>query len=250
MAHRASDNLWIACHKPKPAAAVGLFCFPHAGGSAASFRLWGWETPDTVEVFPIQYPGRQNRFREPPYTRLLDLVADLTAELEPLLAPPFALFGHSLGALVAFEVARHLRRQGSTLPQHLFLSGRAAPHLRSDEPPIHTLPDPLLVDEVSRRYQGIPDVVLQNQELLALLLPMLRADIAMAETYQCRDEPPLDCPMTVFGGVDDTIDQDELDAWRAYTTRQFAVRMLPGDHFFFDSARRLLLPAILEVIQA
>jgi medium-chain acyl-[acyl-carrier-protein] hydrolase len=159
---------------------------------------------------------------------------------------PIALFGHSLGAIISFEFARWLRSM-NIRPVHLFVSGRAAPQLPDPEAPISYLPTHEFIDAVQKRYQGIPDDVLDDTEMMNLWLPALRADIMMNETYQYKTEPLLDCPISSFGGIEDvSASPDELAAWRDQTSGTFRLKMFPGGHFFIDSARVELLQVITK----
>jgi medium-chain acyl-[acyl-carrier-protein] hydrolase len=207
------------------------------------FRTWADGLPPELEVWPVQLPGRESRLKEPAYTRLAPLVETLAQVLQPHLSMPFAFFGHSMGALISFELARQLRPYGQT-PAHLFVSGRRAPHLPDIDPPIYHLPQPEFIEEL-RRLQGTPEAVLQSAELMALILPCLRADFAVCETYAHAESAALDCPISAFGGTaDPKVSRADLDAWRNHTQGAFSLRMFAGDHFFLHSARANLLQAI------
>lgn len=237
---------WVLRFRPNPQARIRLFCLPYAGGGASIFRTWPTTLPAAVELCAIQPPGRETRLREPPYTQLGPLVQRLTQAMLPYCSMPFAVFGHSLGALVGFELARQLRREQRSGPLHLFVSGRIAPQLTDPEPPIHHLPDPEFLRGV-QRYNGTPEEVLHHVELMQLLLPLLRADFAINETYAYAAEEPLGCPITVFGGIHDpVVCRDQLVAWQSQTNREFTLQMLPGDHFFIHSAGTRLLQALTQ----
>ena len=241
-------NQWLALPRPSPDAKVRLFCFPYAGGGTTSFQFWSKSLPRMVEVCPVQLPGRGNRVNEPPATRLLSLVEDLAAGLVPFLDKPFAFFGHSMGAMIAFELTRLLRREGEALPAHLFLSGSSAPQYPVPKRHIYDLPEPELLEEL-RRLNGTPKQVLENPELMQLMLPILRADFAVCETYIAREELPLDCPVTVFGGLQDVdVTREGLSAWRQQTTAPFSLWMLQGDHFFLHKSQGKLHEVISQVL--
>jgi len=237
MAVRSVPGSWLLGHRPRPAVRLRLFCLPYAGGGASVFRSWGASLPDRVEVCPIQLPGRENRLLEPPFTRLPALADTLADALHPHLDLPFAVFGHSMGSLVAFELTRTLRRRQRPLPVSLLVSGRRAPQVPDVDPPIHHLPELEFLEEI-RRLNGAPEEVLGNSELMELLLPALRADFEVCETYEYRSEEPLDCPIIAFGGDEDPeVGPEELDAWRRQTSGRFELYMFPGDHFYLFSAR-------------
>lgn len=221
-----------------------LFCLPFAGGGASAYRLWAAAVPSWIEVCPIQLPGREDRYREPAFTNLIGLSRALARELAPFLDKPFALFGHSLGALLAFETARALRQADAPSPRALFLAAYPAPHAPQARAPIHHLPDAEFIEEM-RRLQGTPDAVLENRELMEFVLPILRADFQACDTYACTPEPPLAGPFFVFGGTEDAeVGEAGLERWREQTAGSFDLQMLPGTHFFVQSQRDTLLAAI------
>lgn len=241
---------WIICPRPNPQAQVRLFCLPYAGGGAWSFRSWANELPTAIEVCAIELPGRGARMPEQPLTTLEDVLRSLLAALVPYLDKPFALFGHSMGGLLSFELARWLRRDYQLIPTHLLISGRRAPQIPNRDRPIHNLPEPQLLEKL-RELNGTPDSILQNQELMQLVLPSLRADFAVIENYIYDPEPPLDCPIAVFGGLQDfTATPEALEAWRAQTSQTFTRHMFPGDHFFLHSAQAQLLALLRGYIMA
>lgn len=207
------------------------------------FRAWPQDLPQKVELCAIQLPGRENRMLEEPFDRLPPLIDAVREALESRLDKPFAFFGHSLGALVGFELARRLRREGGPQPEYLFVSGSGAPQLPDLTPNTYDLPDAEFVEEL-RRLNGTPEEVLDHPELMRLIIPMLRADFAVCQTYLYKDEPPLACPITAFGGLSDQeVSRDQVEAWREQTT-SFSCHMLDGDHFFLHSARPLILQVI------
>lgn len=238
------NQRWLAYREPNPRARLRLFCFPYAGGGASVYRGWAASLPGDLEVCPVQLPGRESRLRDQPYTHLEPLVQALADVLPPYLDLPFVFFGHSLGSLVAFELARELRRRGAALPLHLFASGRRAPHLPPREEPIHDLPEPEFIEKL-RELNGTPEEVLQHAELMRLLVPILRADFAVNETYVFVPEEPLDCGISAFGGLgDEEVTREDLAAWREHSRGRFRLRMLPGDHFFLHGGRDLVTEAL------
>lgn len=239
----AETNSWIAGRRPSPGAAVRLFCFPYAGGGASVFGTWAAALPAAVEVCPVQYPGRGSRIAEAPFRTIDSLARAALPALAPLLDRPFAFFGHSMGALVAFELARLLAAEGRS-PAQLFVSAHRAPQLPDPDEPLHQLPDAELVERL-RELNGTPPEVLAHAELLQLLLPLLRADFEACETYQYAPGAPLPCPISAFGGLRDPhVSREMLDAWGAQTSDGLTVRMFPGDHFFLNGDRQLLLASV------
>jgi amino acid adenylation domain-containing protein/non-ribosomal peptide synthase protein (TIGR01720 family) len=237
---------WTVVPRPNADPRLRLFCFPYAGGSAATYRTWSDVLPPDIEVQSIQLPGREWRSKEEPYTSVFPLVEDLAVVLKGFFDSPFAFFGHSLGALISFELARELRRRGLPPPDHVFLSGHRAPQLPKTEPEIHDAPDEEFYTGL-RNLEETPKELLANEELMELLLPALRADFAIAETYEHSTEPPLDCPLSVFGGLGDLVtDKPKLEPWAEHTTRELKLRMVPGGHFFVNESRDLILRAVFQ----
>lgn len=248
MSHPTSLDAWIFGRQPRPEARVRLFCFPYAGGGASIYRGWQALLPEAIEVCPVQLPGRENRIKEAPYTRVEPLVEALVPALAPLMDRPFALFGHSMGALIAFELARALRRANAPLPIHLFAVALPAPHLRW--PARHDLPREELLMLI-RRYSATPEAVLQDEELLDRhILPLLRADFAITDAYAHTNEPPLALPFSVFGGAQDAVVPAEaLPEWAAHSTYPLAQRMFEGGHFFPAADREAVARAISEALR-
>lgn len=240
----SASRLWVPNARLAPHAHLRLFCLPYAGGGASIFHTWKTAFPMTLQVCPIQLPGRENRLREQPFRHLPPLLAALAKALSPYLERPFALFGHSMGALIAFELARYLRRISGVHPVHLFVAGFDAPQIARTHKPVHALPEPEFLDKL-RTLKGTPEEVLAHDELIHLLLPTLRADFALCETYEYSDDAPLDCPLTVFGGLeDDTTSPAHLQAWNKQTACACTVHMLPGAHFFLRENRNKILDII------
>ena len=237
---------WIACRRLNPQARLRLFCFPYAGTGASIFRTWSDGLPAEVEVCPVQFPGRGTRLMEAPFTALSPLVQALAEALVPLLDKPFAFFGHSLGALVAFELARQFRRQYGVQPVRLFVSADRAPQIPRRDRPIHALPERQFLVEL-RRLNGTPELVLEEAEIMQIMLPVLRADFAVYETYAYSSEPPLDCLISGFGGLQDhRVSRSDLEAWRDQSSNSFSLRMFPGDHFFLNTTQPLLLDVLSQ----
>jgi|SRR5437588_5725224 len=240
---------WLVRFKASPQARVRLFCFPYAGGAAHIFRTWPQRLPGFVDLWAVQPPGRGNRLRERPLMTLNELVAAAAPAFYPFRDRPFVFFGHSMGAMIAFELTRRLREAGRGMPARLLLSGCRAPQLAHARAITYDLPDPEFLAEI-RRLKGTPAEVLDNPELLQFVLPLLRADFAVTQTYEYTEGPPLTCPFTVFGGVEDgEVGREMLVAWREHTAASFSLHMLPGGHFFLHSSQDLLLKVISEELE-
>jgi len=235
-----SGDRWILRPRPNPQTRLRLFCFPYAGGGAELFRGWSDALPGSVEVCSVQLPGRSTRLREQPFTRFEPLIEVLSEVLAPHLDKPFALFGHSMGAMIAFEFARKLRRKGGPSPLHLFVSGRSAPTIPYRGLPTYNLPDAEFIEEL-RRLNGTPREVIENAELMELMLPLLRADFELVQTYVYRPEPLLFCPIAAIGGLqDEEVSRADIQEWREQTS-SFSLKLIAGDHFFVQTARAVLL---------
>jgi medium-chain acyl-[acyl-carrier-protein] hydrolase len=234
---------WEWQHAGSPAKTL-LFCFPFAGGGASVFRTWAASLPESIQPLPVRLPGRESRWLEQPYDSLPALVPTLADVLAPALRFRFAFFGHSMGAFIAFELTRELRRRGQPGPVRLLVSGCRAPHLQDPDIPLYALPKAELIGELGR-LEGVSADVLANSEFMELILPMLRADLRLCDTYRYRPGLPLDCPISGFGGAQDKKTRPEqLAAWSRQTRAGYIERVFPGGHFFLTSAQTELVAAI------
>lgn len=241
---------WALIPHPRPDARLRLFCFPYAGGGASVFAPWAKELPWDVELVSVQPPGREGRLMEKPIGDMMEMVATMQRELAPLMDRPFAFYGHSNGGLMAFELARQLRRAGGPMPRLVITSGRPAPQLPLTEPHIHALPDAEFRDTL-RRFNGTPDEILENREIMELLTPMLRADFQLGETYHYTPEAPLALTLVAWGGARDAeVPAAHVEAWREQAGGEFRFRIFPGDHFFLHGDRAQVLQALNEELRA
>lgn len=244
----AVTEAWIVRHTPNPEARLRLFCFPFAGGGATGFRDWANYLSPEIEVCAIQLPGRENRLKEAPFSQMDALTEALTNVLLPDLDRPFIFFGHSMGALVAFALAHRLRAQQQHTPAALLLSGRRPPQIASPVIAIDQISTATFVAGL-RSLEGIPAEVLEHPEILDLMLPTIRADFTVCETYTYTPAPPFDCPITVFGGADDPIvDRDKLAEWQVHTSQDFRLYVFPGKHFFIQHFNTLVLQKVAQEI--
>ncbi|WP_262704962.1 MULTISPECIES: thioesterase II family protein [Streptomyces] len=243
---------WILRPQPRPTAVLRLICVPYAGGGPAAYHAWPRDLGDAVEPWLLRLPGREARLREPPLDNVDEIVHQTAAAIAPELRPPFAVFGYSLGAWIAFELVRELRDRYGLRAAHLGVAARPAPQTPMRHPLTHTLPDTDFIDVLDRRFQAIPPVIRDSPEMRAIYLPALRADTTALETYRYRRGPQLACPVSAFGGIEDAdCPSTDLQAWGELTTGRFQLRMLPGGHFFLNTCQLQLLDALsLDLLRA
>ena len=229
----SKNSPWVQSRPAAEPPRMRLFCLPHAGGGAIAFRSWHAALPADIQVCPILLPGREMRRAETAHTRVTTLVDAIAEELRPWLDLPYAIFGHSMGSLLAFEWARRQLREGHSAPHWLFLSGRRAPDIEATGSRLHALPDAEFLEQLTRIYQGIPQEILREPELMEIFLPTLRADLTVVETYSFEEDQPLECPISVFAGTNDaSVNLDQLLGWKRQTRGRFSVQLLPGGHFY------------------
>jgi medium-chain acyl-[acyl-carrier-protein] hydrolase len=242
---------WICGPEPDASARMRLFCFPYAGGGATAFHSWrSLLGRKGMDLCCVQLPGRETRFREPPITAMDELVARICDGIDPYLDLPFSLFGHSMGTIISFEVTRELARRGRVLSEWLLMSGAVPPHRRPVES-LHTLPTAEFIDAVARCYNGLPSEVLTNQDLLDLMMPVLRADFQLVEGYRYKHAKALPVKITAFGGrQDSSVPPIELQRWSELTAQPecFQLIFFEGDHFFLNHQRPRLLAEIARVL--
>lgn len=226
-----------------------LFCLPYAGGMSTVFRSWPQEFPPAIEACAVELPGRGTRISEPRFLRLTALVQAMVKDLLPYLDKPFALFGHSMGAIICFEFARTLALTYGVSPLHLFVAGHSAPHLPDRYEPKHHSSDADLLRYL-RELDGTSQAALENTQLMAFLLPIIRADLEISETYTYADSPPLICPITAFGGLEDPeVTIEDLKAWQLHTRSTFRVKTFKGGHFFLQSSKQELIQEICNPLR-
>ncbi len=246
----ATVDRWFTKMSPAFNGGVRLICIPYAGGGPAMFRTWSTQLPAQVGVFAALLPGQGSRIREVPPDQTGAFAAELVANMEPYLDEPYALFGYSMGALVAFEMTRLLRSQGRPLPTNLFVAARRAPQVPDTAAPLHVLPNSAFVKGIQSRYGGIPEAIMNDAELMTLFTPVLRANFTMIETYRYQDEEPLDLPIVAFGGTrDKTTDEAALSAWGRQTKRSFNYQLFDGDHFFIQQHQSSVLDTVKRTLK-
>lgn len=237
---------WVPYRTDNAAIRCRLFCFPHAGGNAVFYRPWRRLVPPEIDLCPIELPGRSARIDEVPFEQISTLVETLCDALQPLLRLPFALFGHSMGAYIAYEAAQRLRSADGRGAVHLFVSGQPAPDRALRNPPLHSLPDRDLLAALSR-FGGTPAAVMARGELVAALLPTIRADLALAENYAAKAGDGTACPLTAFGGDDDdSVAVSSLETWSSFTSGAFRLCVFHGGHFYFSATPAALAKEIVR----
>lgn len=238
---------YIACYNPISDPQMRLFCLHHAGGGASSYREWQpYFEPLGVEIVPIQLPGRENRISEPFPVNVDELIMAMIEELQPYLDRPLAIWGHSMGAVLGYELALRLRLAEIAPVKCLLASAKEAPHIKVSLSKTIGLSDPEFIESV-RQYDGLPSAVLNEPEMLELVLPALRADFELCEQYQFHPSQPLDCPIYCYGGIQDkTVSHAGMMAWESLTSQSFTFRRFPGDHFYTKSQPGLLFKAIMQ----
>ncbi|MBA3471507.1 MAG: thioesterase [Herpetosiphonaceae bacterium] len=237
---------WFIPVKRLSGPVIRLFCLPFAGGTAAAYRAWAAYLPNSVEIVPVELPARGMRFSETPFVSSEPLIEALAEAIQPYLDTPFALFGHSMGALLSFELARLLSSRHGVTPAHLFVSGHRAPHLEATDTTTHLLSDQDLLIKV-RQIDGTPKEVLEQHELMQLMLPILRADFTICDTYVFQPGAPLPCSISAFGGFQDPmVKRNDIAAWREHTSAEFFVHMFPGGHFFLQTSQVAFIKTLVQ----
>ncbi|MEP1205831.1 MAG: SDR family NAD(P)-dependent oxidoreductase [Rhizobiaceae bacterium] len=238
---------WVLCPRPCPDARLRLFCFHYAGGGASAFNDWADAMPEDIELCVVQMPGREERMEETLMTDMPMLVDALTQEIMAYTDRPFAFFGHSMGAIVGYEVAHQLQAIGAVQPSHLFVSARAAPQLENRDEPLRFLDNQQFIERLHQTYGAVPEAIRKSPELQKVFLPILRADVELLETHDDEAKEPLGCPITALGGASDpAISAAMLAGWQERTTNRFEQLEFPGDHFFIHAERQIVITTLID----
>lgn len=238
---------WFRAFKPVTSPRMRLFCFPYGGSGPSIFREWPEHLPADIEVTGILYPGRESRVMEPLIDNIVAMAESLLPAIVPRLKQPFAFFGHSMGALVSFELTRLLSAKHNLAPEHLFMSAAGGPHIPTEEP-IHHLPDAEFLQALIQ-LNGMPQEVLQNTELLEYALPIIRNDFTACAEYRFIDGAAVKCPITAIGGANDPrVGPDHMEQWEQHAPGGFDLHMLPGDHFFIEPQQQKILTLISSAL--
>lgn len=242
-------NQSICYSETRPTARFRLFCLANAGGSAVLYRDWAFAFPASMDICPVELPGRGMRLAEPRFTSLEPLVASLHDELRPYFDIPFAFLGHSMGGLLSYELAARLEREGQTQPALIFVSAHRAPHLPPKTADTYLVDNQQLLSKL-KKLGGTPHQVLENNSLMEMMLPIVRDDFAVCDTYTYAAKPALNCPIVALAGLHDGhVTQAEMKAWQQHTQHHFALHMFPGDHFYINSARHLVQQTVFQTIR-
>jgi len=239
---------WLLVPLRKPQASLRLFCFPFAGGNGSIFMPWAARLPADVELNAVQLPGRGSRISEMPIDNIPQMARACADALAPLLDRPFVFFGHSMGAMLAYELTRELRRRGLPLPQQLMVSACRAPHYELGRTPLHALPKSQFLDAIAN-LKGTPEAAIANPELMDLMEPVLRADFTAAENWNYKAEAPLPVSIAVFGGDQDHwVSRPALSAWREHTSSGFWQQSFFGDHFYILQQTTALVQQVTQLL--
>jgi len=239
-----AQDAWLLSLKPPATIRVRLFCFPHAGGGASVYARWAARVPPDVHVCPVQLPGRENRYDEPLPQSAASLVTSIATQV-PFGDEPFAFFGHSMGATLAFEVTRALRRAGRRLPRMLIASANTPPQGGYKHITLHQVSGDALMRQL--RLYGTTEAVLAHQELLDLSVPVIQGDSRLVNDYQYVPEPPLPVPIVVYRGEGDpTLRPERLEGWREQTSARFSTRVFPGGHMYLHPGGDSFFSALAE----
>ena len=241
---------WLVCPNQNPTARLRLFCFPCAGGMISAYTRWAKLLPPDIEVYVVHLPGRGKRLEEPLFLNLADLLPVLAQAIMPYLDIPFAFLGHSMGAVLGFELARYLRRENANFPLHLICCSCPSPQTPIATPHIHKLNQKDFLDELNRRYKAIPPHIQNDPAILSLFLPSLRGDFTILENYEYTPEPPLDCPISVYSGLQDgAVSESDLAGWYDQTNEKFELIMFKGGHFFLHSPSQELIERLTYTLK-
>lgn len=241
---------WLEVFNPNREAKIRLFCFPYGGGGATFFYPWAFKLSSLAELVAIQLPGHETRFDEPLLYDKEEIINELLKAFINYNDKPYIFFGHSLGALISFELIKALRKAEYFSPSHLIVSGRRAPHISSRMLPIHHLPDKEFLEKILR-YDGLTQEMLGNEDLMKLILPVLRADFKVSETYKYVPDLPFDFDITAMGGTGDlTTFEEDIKEWESHTSRRFKYFSYSGNHFFIKPNEEIILSRINKIIES
>jgi surfactin synthase thioesterase subunit len=244
------NNLkWFNLQRRSQAAKMNLFCFHHAGGAASFYKKWPAALSPQVQVVPVQMPGRETRYDEAFATSIEEMVNELIRHKDVFADKPYAIFGHSLGALFGFELARRLAERGGPAPRFFVSSGHGAPRKQPADEQLHALPNAMFVDRMREKYGGISDEVMASEELLEFLLPRFKADICIAEQHTSEDDNPVRFPVVVMHGRQDkSVSMDDVRGWQNKTIGKVSIHEFDGDHFFIETNESQVIGVVNKLL--
>lgn len=241
----AGDNLWLPKTHSEGQNRTQVFCFPHAGGGSAIYHRWEKLLPRHLGVVPIKLPGRESRFNETSHDNIETLIAAMAPEIVDAMHEPFALYGHSMGGLIAYELAQHLRKQYAKSPRALFVSASRSPDRFKENQTLHRLPDEEMIRSLVRDFGRGGEVSAAELDMMRMMSDTIRADLKLLETYEHATQDPLPCPIIGIAATEDhKVTVSDVNGWRAFTTERFTMRTMPGHHFFLREQEK----AITELI--
>lgn len=244
-----SKNNWFLIPQARPNAKMRIICFPYAGGNTSTFSHWSSQLPDEIELVAAQYPGRTSRIFEPMHNKMDDLVADLITTIPKYLDKPYILFGHSLGSRVAFELMYQLNMLSMPKPRHFIASGSRGPQKSVVKKSIYNLPNHEFKAELAK-LNGTPEAILNNDDLMELYLPMLRADFQIADNYCFQKSVKFNCSFSILAGDQDEINDEELHSWNDFFADKGKIVTIEGDHFFIDKNSTATISAVNSIIES
>lgn len=227
---------------------ISLFCFPYAGGSATIYNKWRKYIDSCIEIVPVELSGRGKRFNEPLYDNINDVVDDMYHILKESINGPYALFGHSMGSVIAYDLAYRISNSDLPNPEYLFLSGRKPPHIEKREKIIHTLPDEEFKNEIIN-MGGTEKEVFENKQLLELFLPIMRSDFRIVENYRYMEKSPLDIKIIGLYGDEEDIDYSEAKEWSIHTRKDCRIFEMKGNHFFINDSTKEIVNILNNVLK-
>jgi len=248
MSEPPTESRWFPSPTLRPEARLRLFCFPFGGGAASAFRLWQSKLPPSLEVWPVQFPGRESRADEPSAEDWRRLVEEMAEAIRPWLDRPFAFYGHSMGGMLAYELTRQLRRMGAPLPQRLVVAAVLPLHTIPESflGHVEEMPDANFLQTMTERY-GSPMGVFVDPQARERALRALRADVRLVNRYLHVSEPPLEVPFSTYSGRQDAeVPPEKMERWRELVTGDFRARSFEGGHFFLFNSREAVQRALLE----
>ncbi len=238
-------NQWLPSQFTHESGATRLLCFPHAGGGSAIYHRWEQQLPPHLTLLPVKLPGREGRLREPAHTSIAALLTAMTPSIASSITEPYALFGHSMGGLIAYELARKLQNEHNKTPKLLFVSACRSPDRFQQTQSLHRLPTEEMIESLIRDFNENGESTPAEREMMRAMADTLRADLQLLETYRHQGPAQLDCPIIGLAGSEDhKVTASDVNGWRSFTRAAFSLRTIPGHHFFLRQQEQSILQLI------